>query len=90
MSRPLRTDRGYQPLQGQGGLFDRRSSPAEPDPRMSSRAGPPAFRSPRQEPPRQVGGVFRVTKVNNGESITTDTLGAEPGSTLSESLVCCS
>src|SRR6202035_4833854 len=82
MSRPFRSsDRGYQPLQGQGGLFDRRGSPAEADPRMSSsRAGPPppAFRSPRQEPPRQVGGIFRVTKVSTPKRKSTDTAGPKP------------
>jgi len=65
MSRLFRrdgNDRGYQTPPAQGGLFDRRSSPAEPDPRTSYRA--PAYQIPRREPPRQMGGgVFRVTKV---------------------------
>ena len=63
-----RGDRGYQPApQGQGGLFDRRPSPADTDQRTSNRA--PAYRTPRQEPPRQMGGgVFKVTKVRDNKA----------------------
>jgi hypothetical protein len=69
-----RNTRGYLPVQGDRGLFDRRSDRVPPQDRQSPAPeqivsrGPVAQDQYRSEPParhggRRPGGVFRVSKV---------------------------